>query len=143
MTFFPIIPGTDCEDYIYYSYGICRLFCLKTFCASDGESQFLKLNILQSMYSSHHGDKVWTFIVLLKSQFFLKIVNYPSFLKKNFWTMRCQAYPQQRTDPLLAPSVWSVNPERCVLSLYICITMQQHFTFPITHSIHTHSIHTL
>ena len=37
----------------------------------------------------------------------------------------------------MAPSVWKIKPDRCMLSLYLCVTMQQQFIFPITHSIHT------
>ena len=43
--------------------------------------------------------------------------------------IRCHAHPQHRTGLLLAPSFRNIKPDRCILSLYICITMQQQF-FP-------------
>ena len=55
----------------------------------------------------------------------------------DFWTIRWQTHPQQWTVLLLAPSDQNVLPDRCILSLYICVTMQQQFIFPTTHSIHT------
>ena len=65
------------------------------------------------------------------------------FSNKNFWTIRYQAHPQQRTALQLTPSVRNVKADRCILSLYICITIQQQFILPISHSRHTHSIDTI
>ena len=54
---------------------------------------------------------------------------------KSFWKIWCQAHPQQRTALLLAPSVRNVKPDRCILSLYVCISLYILY-FPINHSIH-------
>ena len=59
-----------------------------------------------------------------------------NFSNKEFCVRRCQVHPQLRTTLLLSPSIPKYKPDMCISSLYICITMQQQFTFLIRYSLH-------
>ena len=59
------------------------------------------------------------------------------FTNTDVWTIRYYAHLQQRTALLQALYVRNAKPDRCILYFQICITMEQQFIFPITHSIHT------
>ena len=90
------------------------------------------------MYSSHDGDQKKMFNVLFKkSQFFVGIANYPSFLKQRLLNNKMPGSSTVAEGPS-AGSIRRKHQAKQVplVSLHLCNNAATIYFFPITHSIH-------